>query len=171
MINRIKKEDVVNNSNQPQNGKSRMEILRSKHPKGKTMDDIQFLHLYSKNKEFLQLEGVKETIQQIVEFHKRNKSGEFMIRMGERLLLEYDKPKWSDEVELQFLKEDLDELENQKSYWKSRIVEGRRSFWDKGNSKYKGVVPYDTMDEYYEDISYLKKKIEKLEREFENIKN
>ena len=128
-------------------------------------------HLLFQYRDLLQRDGVKETIQQIVEFHKRNKSGEFMIRMGERLLLEYDKPKWSDEVELQFLKEDLDELENQKSYWKSRIVEGRRSFWDKGNSKYKGVVPYDTMDEYYEDISYLKKKIEKLEREFENIKN
>ena len=47
MISKVSKiEDVVNNSNQPQNGKSRVEILRSKHPKGKTMDDIQFLHLY-----------------------------------------------------------------------------------------------------------------------------
>ena len=159
MINTIKKEDVVNNSNQPQNGNKR------------SISDYNTLMMYDRDLHLLLKDGVKETIQQIVEFHKRNKSGEFMIRMGERLLLEYDKPKWSDEVELQFLKEDLDELENQKSYWKSRIVEGRRSFWDKGNSKYKGVVPYDTMDEYYEDISYLKKKIEKLEREFENIKN
>ena len=46
MISKVSKiEDVVNNSNQPQNGKSRVEILRSKHPKGKTMDDIQFFLL------------------------------------------------------------------------------------------------------------------------------
>ena len=96
-------------------------------------------------------------------FHKNNGSGTYIIKLGERLLSEYDKPKWSDKVELQFLKEDLEKLKNQKHHWKSRIVEGRRSFWDKGTSKYKGVVPYDTMDEYYEDISYLKKNIEKLE--------
>ena len=46
-MNNIKtKEEVVNNSNQPLIEKSKMEILRSKHPKGKTMDDIQWLHFY-----------------------------------------------------------------------------------------------------------------------------
>jgi len=152
-------EGLMNNSSQPQKGN-----------KG-SMSDLNTLIMYKRNLELLRRDGVKESIQQIVEFHKNNGSGESMIRMGERLLLEYDKPKWSDEVELQFLKEDLEELENQKSYWKSRIVEGRRSFWDKGISKYKGVVPYDTMDEYYEDISYLKMNIEKLEKELETIKN
>lgn len=159
MSNTVIKEEVVNNSNQPQNGN-----------KG-SISDYNTIMMYWNNRDLLQRDGVKESIQQIVGFHKRNKSGEPMIRMGERLLLEYDKPKWSDEVELQFLKEDLEKLKNQKHYWRSRIVEGRRSFWDKGISKYKGVVPYDTMDEYYEDISYLKKNIEKLERELETIKN
>lgn len=79
-------EELVNDSNQPQNGKSKIEILRSKHPKGKTMDEIQWLYFYSKNKEFLQLEGVKKTIKVIVDYHKRNKSGSDIIRMGETLL-------------------------------------------------------------------------------------
>ena len=158
-MNTVIKEELVNNSNQPQNGN-----------KG-SISDYNTIMMYWNNRDLLQRDGVKESIQQIVGSHKRNKSGEPMIRMGERLLLEYDKPKWSDEVELQFLKEDLEKLKNQKHYWRSRIVEGRRSFWDKGISKYKGVVPYDTMDEYYEDISYLKKNIEKLERELETIKN
>ena len=136
-----------------------------------SISDNNTLKMYWNNRGLLFRDGVKESIQQIVEFHKMNKSGEYMIRLGERLLLEYDKPKWSDEVELQFLKEDIEKLKNQKPYWISRIIEGRSSFWDKGISKYKGVVPYDTMDEYYEDISYLKKNIEKLERELETIKN
>ena len=89
-----KNEGVVNNSNQPQNGKSKMEILRSKHPKGKTMDEIQWLYFYSSNKEFLQLEGVKKTIKVIVDYHKseklkygfssRNRNN--IISLGERLL-------------------------------------------------------------------------------------
>ena len=127
-------EGVMNNSSQPQ-------IVN----KG-SISDLSTLIMYKRDLELLQRDGVKESIQKIVEFHKNIGSGESLIRMGERLLLEYNKPKWSDEVELQFLKEDLDELENQKSYWKSRIVEGRRSFWDKCNSKYKGVFHYDTMD-------------------------
>ena len=146
-------EGVMKNSSQPQKGN-----------KG-CISDLSTLIMYKRDLELLRRDGVKESIQKIVEFHKNNGSGEYVIRMGERLLLEYDKPKWSDEVELQFLKEDLEKLENQKSYWKIRIVEGRRSFWDKGISKYKGVVPYDTMDEYHEDISYLKKRIEKLEEQ------
>lgn len=94
-MNYIKsKEEVVNNSNQPQKGKSKIEILRSKHPKGKTMDEIQWLYFYSSNKEFLQLEGVKKTIKVIVDYHKseklkygfssRNRNN--IISMGERLL-------------------------------------------------------------------------------------
>ena len=89
-----KNEGVVNNSNQPQNGKSKMEILRSKHPKGKIMDDIQWLNFYWNNKEFLQLEGVKKTIKVIVDYHKseklkygfssRNRNN--IISLGERLL-------------------------------------------------------------------------------------
>lgn len=94
-MNYIKsKEEVVNNSNQPQKGKSKIEILRNKHPKGKTMDEIQWLYFYSSNKEFLQLEGVKKTIKVIVDYHKseklkygfssRNRNN--IISMGERLL-------------------------------------------------------------------------------------
>ena len=89
-----KNEGVVNNSNQPQKGKSKIEILRSKHPKGKTMDEIQWLYFYSSNKEFLQLEGVKKTIKVIVDYHKseklkygfssRNRNN--IISLGERLL-------------------------------------------------------------------------------------
>ena len=89
-----KNEGVVNNSNQPQNGKSKMEILRSKHPKGKTMDEIQWLYFYWNNKDFLQLEGVKKSIKVIVDYHKSEKlkyniSGrnrENIISLGERLL-------------------------------------------------------------------------------------
>ena len=153
------KEGVVNNSNQPLIGNKR------------SISDYNTLMMYWDNRELLLKNKVKETIEFLVNYHKNNGSGTHIINLGERLLSEYDKPKWSDEVELQFLKEDLEKLKNQKHYWRSRIVEGRRSFWDKGISKYKGVVPYDTMDEYYEDISYLKKNIEKLERELETIKN
>ena len=89
-----KNEGVVNNSNQPQNGKSKMEILRSKHPKGKTMDEIEWLYFYWNNKDFLQLEGVKKSIKVIVDFHKREKlkynfnsrNGNTIISLGERLL-------------------------------------------------------------------------------------
>ena len=88
------KEEVVNNSNQPLIEKSKMEILRSKHPKGKTMDDIQWLHFYLNNKEFLQLEGVKEKIKVIVDYHKSEKlkynfssrNRDKIISLGERLL-------------------------------------------------------------------------------------
>tara|TARA_B110000259_G_C13853901_1_gene337976 strand:+ start:152 stop:445 length:294 start_codon:yes stop_codon:yes gene_type:complete len=88
------KEEVVNNSNQPQKGKSKIEILRSKHPKGKTMDEIQWLYFYSSNKEFLQLEGVKKTIKVIVDYHKSEKlkyvfssrNRDNIISLGERLL-------------------------------------------------------------------------------------
>jgi hypothetical protein len=153
MSNTVIKEEVVKNSNPPQNGN-----------KG-NISDYNTLMMYWNNRELLQMNKVKETIEFLVNLNKNNGSGTHIIKLGERLLLEYDKPNWIDGVELQFLKEDLEELENQKSYWKSRIVEGRRSFWDKGISKYKGVVPYDTMDEYYEDISYIKKNIEKLEKQ------
>lgn len=159
MSNTVIKEELVNNSNQPLIGNKR------------SISDYNTLMMYWDNRELLYKNKVKETIEFLVNYHKNNGSGTHIINLGERLLLEYDKPKWSDEVELQFLKEDLEKLKNQKHYWKSRIVEERKSFWDKGISKYKGVVPYDTMDEYYEDISYLIKKIEKLEREFENVKN
>jgi hypothetical protein len=49
-----KNEELENNSSQSQIGKRKMEILRSKHPKGKTMDEIQWLYFYFNNKEFLQ---------------------------------------------------------------------------------------------------------------------
>jgi hypothetical protein len=89
-----KNEELENNSSQPQIGKRKMEILRSKHPKGKTMDEIQWLYFYFNNKEFLQLEGVKKTIKVIVDYHKSEKlkyniSGrnrENIISLGERLL-------------------------------------------------------------------------------------
>ena len=88
------KEEMVNNSNQPHNGKSKMEILKSKHPKGKTMDEIQWLYFYFNNKEFLQLEGVKKTIKVIVDYHKSEKlkynfssrKRDNIISLGERLL-------------------------------------------------------------------------------------
>jgi hypothetical protein len=89
-----KNEELENNSSQSQIGKRKMEILRSKHPKGKTMDEIQWLYFYFNNKEFLQLEGVKKTIKVIVDYHKSEKlkyniSGrnrENIISLGERLL-------------------------------------------------------------------------------------
>ena len=94
MSNRVTKEEVVNKSNQFQKGKSKMEILSSKHPKSKTMDDIQWLYFYLNNKEFLQLEGVKKTIKLIVDYHKSEKlkyifssrNRDKIISLGERLL-------------------------------------------------------------------------------------
>ena len=91
----IKKEEMVNNSYQPHNRKSKMEILKSKHPKGNNnMTDIQWLYFYFNNKEFLQLEGVKKTIKVIVDYHKSeklkygfsSKNRNNIISLGERLL-------------------------------------------------------------------------------------
>ena len=88
-------EGVMNNSSQPsQNGKSKMEISRSKHPKNKTMDEIQWLYFYWNNKDFLQLEEVKKSIKVIVDFHNSEKlkynfisrNGNTIISLGERLL-------------------------------------------------------------------------------------
>lgn len=78
-------EGVMNNSNQPQKGN-----------KG-SISDLSTLIMYKRDLELLRRDGVKESIQKIVEFHKNNGSGKYVIRMGERLLLEYDKPKWSDD--------------------------------------------------------------------------
>jgi hypothetical protein len=88
------KEELENNSSQPQIGKRKMEILRSKHPKGKIMDDIQWLNFYWNNKEFLQLEGVNKKIKVFVDFHKREKlkynfnsrNRNNIISLGEKLL-------------------------------------------------------------------------------------
>ena len=91
-------------------------VGRKKGNKG-CISDLSTLIMYKRDLELLRRDGVKESIQKIVEFHKNNGSGEYVIRMGERLLLEYDKPKWSDEVELQFLKKDL---ENDKN-WKKKV--------------------------------------------------
>ena len=90
----IKKEEMVNNSYQPHNRKSKMEILKSKLPKGKTMYEIQWLYFYFNNKEFLQLEGVKKDIKFIVDYHKSEKlkwgfqsrNRDNIISLGERLL-------------------------------------------------------------------------------------
>ena len=98
-MNTIKKEEVVNNSNQPQNGN-----------KG-SISDMSTLMMYKENMGLLLKDGVKETIQQIVEFHKRNNSGKNIIDIGERLLrrLEYISSEKKKERITKYLKLILDE--------------------------------------------------------------
>lgn len=88
------KEELVKNSNQPQNGN-----------KG-SIRDVSTLMMYDKNPHLLLKDGVKETIQQIVEFHKRNNSGKNIIDIGERLLrrLEYISSEKKKERITKFLK-------------------------------------------------------------------
>jgi hypothetical protein len=95
MISKVSKiEDVVNNSNQPQNGNKR------------SISDYNTLMMYERDLHLLLKDGVKETIQQIVEFHKRNNSGENIIDIGERLLrrLEYISSEKKKERITKFLK-------------------------------------------------------------------
>lgn len=94
MSNTIIKEELVNNSNQPQIGNKR------------SISDYNTLMMYDKNPHLLLKDGVKETIQQTVEFHKRNNSGENIIDIGERLLrrLEYISSEKKKERITKFLK-------------------------------------------------------------------
>jgi hypothetical protein len=99
MSKTIVKEEMVKKSNQPQN-----EIKGS-------INDISTLMMYKENVGLLLKDGVKETIQQIVEFHKRNNSGKNIIDFGERLLirLEYMSSEKKKERITKFLKWRLDD--------------------------------------------------------------
>jgi hypothetical protein len=99
MSKTIVKEEMVKKSNQPQN-----EIKGS-------INDISTLMMYKENVGLLLKDGVKETIQQIVEFHKRNNSGKNIIDLGERLLirLEYMSSEKKKERITKFLKWRLDD--------------------------------------------------------------
>jgi hypothetical protein len=180
MNTEINKENLVNNSNQPQQeqtkiiNKLKLNTMKTKttneelvnssnqtHNENKSsMSDMSSIMMYWNDRKLLKRDGVKETIKMIVEFHKKNGTGDSMIKMGERLLLEYDKPDWSDEVELEFLKNDLKKLREGEDFWKySMNTEGIRVF----KMRYKGVTPYETIEEYDEDVLSLIDRINKLE--------
>ena len=93
-------EGVMNNSSQP-----------SKNGNKGSITDMSTLMMYDENLGLLLKDGVKETIQQIVEFHKRNNSGKNIIDMGERLLrrLEHISSEKKKERMTKFLKWRLDD--------------------------------------------------------------
>lgn len=72
------------------------------------------------------------------------------------------------QIGIDLLKEELKELRSGEDFWKF-------SMKTKGISvtkmKWKGVVPYDYIEEYEEDVSSIVRGIKRLENELETIKN
>ena len=104
-------EGLMNNSSQPQKGN-----------KG-SISDLSTLMIYDENLGLLLKDGVKETIQQIVEFHKRNNSGKNIIDIGEGLLkrLEYISSEKKKERIIKFLKWRLDDELQQIDWMKTEL--------------------------------------------------
>jgi hypothetical protein len=72
------------------------------------------------------------------------------------------------QIGIDLLKDELKELRSGEDFWKF-------SMKTKGISvtkmKWKGVVPYDSIEDYEEDVSSIIKGIKRLEKELETIKN
>jgi|TARA_B110000093_G_scaffold162013_1_gene183745 hypothetical protein len=72
------------------------------------------------------------------------------------------------QIGIDLLKDELKELRSGEDFWKF-------SMKTKGISvtkmKWKGVVPYDSIEEYEEDVSSIVRGIKRLENELETIKN
>ena len=139
-------EGLMNNSSQPQKGN-----------KG-SISDLSTLMIYDENLGLLLKDGVKETIQQIVEFHKRNNSGKNIIDIGERLLrrLEYISSEKKKERITKFLKWRLEDEIQQIDWMEKELSEVEDEI-----SEYRELESdgYDDLDE----INNLIQKKEDLE--------
>ena len=115
--------------------------------------------MYWNDRDLLKGDGVKKEIEMMIEFHEKNYQDNSITRMGKKLLMEYDKPYWFDEVELEFLEKDLEDLRKGEDFWKhSMNTEGMNV----NKMSYKGVTPYRTIEEYDQDVLYLIGRINKL---------
>jgi len=69
---------------------------------------------------------------------------------------------------IDLLKDELIELRSGEDFWKFSM---KTKGINVTKMKWKGVVPYDSIEEYEEDVSSIIMGIKRLEKELETIKN
>ena len=72
------------------------------------------------------------------------------------------------QIEIDLLKKELKELRSGEDFWKFSM---KSKGFNVSKMRWRGVVPYDSIEDYEEDVSSIVKGIKRLEKELEKMKN